>query len=247
MSSRFDPLADDYAAGRPTYPDALYDAVAALAGVPWPGARVVEVGAGTGIATRAMRERGARVLAVDVGPAMLARLRAHAPGVPAVLGRAEALPVASGAADLVAFAQAWHWVDVPRAVAEVVRVLRPGGALAVWWNDVDARGERWWEEQHDRIEAGNPGFTRTYRDEDYGSGIAATGAFRSIEFWAGSWERRLDLDTYERWLRSKSYVAELGDGLERFLTQERASLLRAFPDGVVREPFRVRLWVARTG
>lgn len=244
--SPFDALADDYAAARPGYPDELYDAVARLAGVTWTGARVVDVGAGTGIASGAMRARGAQVLAVDVGPGMLARLRADVPGTPAVLGRAEQLPLRDGVADLVSSAQAWHWVDVPRASAEAIRVLRPGGALAVWWNDAEARGERWWEEQHDRIEAGNPEFTREYRDVDYGAGLVETGRFASVEYWSGRWSRSLDLDTYERWLRSKSYVAALGPDLPAFLAAERASLLEAFPDGVVHEPFRVRLWVART-
>ncbi len=241
----FDPLAEDYDAARPSYPNELYDAVARLAGVAWTGLRVADVGAGTGIATRAMAARGARVVAVDLGAGMLRRLRDHSDAAPAAIARAHALPLADDSVDLVTFAQAWHWMDVDAATAEVARACRPGGALAVWRNDVDARGERWWEDQQDRIEAANPRYERGYRDEDYVGPLLATGRFASVETWAGHWERRVDLDTYERWLRSKSYVVAIGDGLEDFIAAERASLGRAFPGGVVREPFRMRAHVAR--
>jgi SAM-dependent methyltransferase len=238
-------MAADYDAARPTYPDDLYAAIARLAGADWDGLRVADIGAGTGIASRAMTTRGARVVALDLGAGMLRRLRAHRDPPPAAVARAEALPLAAGSVNVVTLAQAWHWVDVERTAAEVVRVCRPGGALAIWWNDVDAAGVDWWEAQQERIEAGNPDYERGYRDEDYVGPLRATGRFAAVETWIGRWERRIDLDTYERWLRSKSYVAALGAGLEDFIAAERASLSRAFPDGVVEEPFRVRLHVAR--
>lgn len=239
--SPFDALVDDYDRARPSYPDGLYAALPTLA-----GARVVEVGAGTGIATRALRSRGAQVLAVDVGAGMLGRLRANDPSTPAVVADWHALPVRDATADLVCGAQAWHWVRVPEAAAESVRVLRPGGALCVWWNEVDAQDRDWWQAQQDRLEAGNPTYSRHYRDgRDYGAELVATGAFAEVRGpTAVAWERELDLDTYAAWLRSKSYVAALGDALPAFLTAERESLARAFPDGLVREPFVTRLWVA---
>lgn len=239
--SPFDALVDDYDRARPAYPHGLYDALPPLA-----GARVVEVGAGTGIATRALRARGADVLAVDVGIGMLARLRSNDPGTPAVVADWHALPVRDGAADLVCGAQAFHWVRVDEAAAETCRVLRPGGALCVWWNEVDAQDRDWWQAQQDRLEAGNPAYRRHYRDgRDYGAELAATGRFADVRGPVTvAWERELDLDTYAAWLRSKSYVAALGDALPAFLAAERASLGQAFPDGVVREPFVTRLWVA---
>ena len=63
--------------------------------------------------------------------------------------------------------------------------------------------------------------------------------------WTTTWARELDWPTYERWLRSKSYVAALRDR-DGFLAAERASLAEAFPDGRIVEPFRVQLVLART-
>jgi SAM-dependent methyltransferase len=183
------------------------------------------------------------VLATDLGARMLGRLHAKHPAVPVAVARAEELPFADGSFDVVCGAQMWHWVDVPTAATEAARVLRPGGWLAVWWNDVDAAGAAWFEAQQQRLEAASPGYRRGYRDRDDADELRPF--FREVTTWTGAWSRELDLATYERWLRSKSYVQALPD-LEAFLAAERDSLSRAFPDGTVVEPFVVRLVLART-
>ena len=239
QATAFEALVDDYDAARPTYPAALFDALPPLS-----GRRVLELGAGTGLQTPGLLERGARVVSTDAGPAMLGRLHAKHPSVPVALARAEALPFAGASFDGVTGAQMWHWVDVPAAVAEVARVLRPGGWLAVWWNDVDAAGERWYDDQQARLEADGSGYRRGYRTRAYADELSATGAFADVRTWTTTWSRELDWTTYERWLRSKSYVAHLHD-VEGFLAAERASLAEAFPDGRIVGPFRVELVTAR--
>jgi ubiquinone/menaquinone biosynthesis C-methylase UbiE len=215
----------------------LYDALPDLSG------SVLELGAGTGIATRELAKRADRIVSTDLGPKMLARLHERSPAVPVVVSRAEALPFADDSFDVVCGAQMWHWVDVPVATPEVVRVLRPGGALAVWWNEVAADGLPWWDAQQDRLEAGNPRYRRSYRSRDYRSEL--TPYFDSVEHWTTTWERTLDWPTYERWLRSKSYVQAMDD-VEAFIAAERASLHEHFPDGRIVEPFTVTLRIART-
>ncbi|MCW2776319.1 MAG: Methyltransferase type 11 [Frankiales bacterium] len=236
-ATAFEALVDDYAAARPTYPDALFDALPPLS-----GRDVLELGAGTGLATAGLLSRDARVIVTDLGPAMLGRARSTL-GVPAVVARAEALPFGPACFDLVCAAQAWHWVDVPVAAAEAARVLRPGGQLAVWWNDVDAAGQPWFDAQQDRLEAGNPTYTRTYRARAHDDELRATGLFSSVTTWTGTWSRTLDWPLYARWLRSKSYVAQLEDQ-QAFLDAEQVSLAAAFPEGQIVEPFRVVLHVA---
>lgn len=233
-ATAFEDLVDDYDAGRPRYPAALFERLA-------PSGRLLELGAGTGIATRELAAR-AQVLATDLGPRMLGHLHALLPEVPVAVCRAEALPFADGSFDLVCGAQMWHWVDVPAAAAEVARVLRPGGRLAVWWNEVDAADSPWWQEQQQRLEAANERYTRTYRRTDHGAVLMGTGAFSSVESWTTSWQRELDWPLYERWLRSKSYIQALAD-VEGFVAAERASLETAFPDGRIVEPFETSLWV----
>ena len=113
-ANSFGPAADIYERGRPSYPAAALDWLLP-AGVP----RVVDVGAGTGKLTRQIRDRGLPVTAVDPSEGMLAQLRTAVPGVPAVLGSAEQIPLPDDSADVVLVAQAWHWVDPVRAVPEL--------------------------------------------------------------------------------------------------------------------------------
>jgi SAM-dependent methyltransferase len=121
-----------YERGRPTYP---------LEALDWllpDGARhVVDVGAGTGKFTRLLVDRVERVTAVEPSAGMRAELVSAVPTARVLAGSAERLPLDDDSVDAVVVAQAWHWVDAPRAVPEVARVLRPGGVLGLVWNVLD--------------------------------------------------------------------------------------------------------------
>ncbi len=128
----FGAAAAAYAEHRPGYPaEAVGWALAPVAGAPL---RLLDLAAGTGKLTEALLPRG-EVTAVEPDPAMLAELQARLPGVHAVEGSAEAIPLPDASFDAVLAGQAWHWFDADRALAEVARVLRPGGVLAALWND----------------------------------------------------------------------------------------------------------------
>lgn len=235
--SPFENLAAPYDAARPTYPDGLYDAL------PLAGATVADVGAGTGISARGMLARGATVVAFDLAPAMLARVGAHPSLLGTAVADAHALPLRDASVDLVTYAQAYHWVTPERAVPEARRVLRDGGTLALWWNFFDARDEPWWQAQQDLLESLNPDYSRGYRDLDPAPGLAV--AFGDVTTHAVPWVREVDVDTYLVYLSSKSYVAALGERMTGFLDAQRDLLTETFADGVVREPFVTRLWLAR--
>ncbi len=129
---RFGRVADLYDEARPSYPDELFDALDdAIGGIA--GTAIVDLAAGTGVQTRALEARGARIVAVDADLTMLQRLRSRSPDVPVVVGRSEWLPLRDAVADVVTCATAWHWLPTDRTVAEVARVLRPDGHLALWW------------------------------------------------------------------------------------------------------------------
>ncbi|ANS77684.1 Methyltransferase [Serinicoccus hydrothermalis] len=123
---------DDYERLRPSYPDAAVDLLA-----PGRGADVVDVGAGTGKLTRLLMARGHRVRAVEPSGAMRETLRRALPGVEVLPGTGEATGLPQGSADLVTYAQSWHWTDPERAGVEAARLLRPGGVLATVWNMFD--------------------------------------------------------------------------------------------------------------
>lgn len=128
----FNKMADVYDA-RPPYPAALVDALAELAGPP--GARVADLGAGTGHLALPLAARGYDVTAVEPASEMLERLRAAADArglaLRAAHATAEALPVEPRALDLVVVADALHFMDAQLVSEEIARVLRRGGALAI--------------------------------------------------------------------------------------------------------------------
>ncbi|MFE5401981.1 class I SAM-dependent methyltransferase [Streptomyces sp. NPDC056580] len=240
----FNAAAAQYAANRPSYPPALLDTVEELAGRPLSGARVVDVGAGTGIASALLRDRGAEVLAVEPGEGMAAEFRRALPDVPLVRGDGNALPVADARADLVTYAQAWHWTDPARAVPEALRVLRPGGALALWWNTHPVDVE-WIAESAERT---GRFFGVDIPAENRGAGDRAqadpTGRLdftrRDIR-----WSRRVPLDTHLANIGSHSaFLVAPAERRDAFLEEERGHLLKVFPDGVVEETYDVLLLVA---
>ncbi|MFD7108106.1 class I SAM-dependent methyltransferase [Streptomyces celluloflavus] len=244
LARSFDAVAAQYAASRPGYPPGLFDAVEELSGRPLAGARVLDVGAGTGIATGLLRARGARVTAVEPGAAMAAELRAAHPGTPLVRALGDALPFADGAGfDLVGYAQAWHWTDPARSVPEALRVLRPGGALALWWNVPDPDTD-WAVAQEARIARRLPGYHRFGVAPDApalirGLGLGLRPVHRKLH-----WTRRVPLDTHLAMLGSRSYFATIGPAAAApVLAAERAALLEVFPDGIVAEAYALELTV----
>jgi SAM-dependent methyltransferase len=137
-ASSFGGAAAQYAQHRPGYAEAAIGWCLAPVSDAQP-VRAVDLGAGTGILTGALARLGADVVAVEPDQAMLAELRRQLPGVRAVPGSAETLPLPDQSADAVLCGQAMHWFDLDRALPEIARVLTPGGVLAGLWNVDDDR------------------------------------------------------------------------------------------------------------
>ena len=136
-SRSFDAWALDYDRYRPTYPQSLFDHIAARLQLP-ADARVADLGAGTGKAARQMARRGWHVVAVEPGEGMLDVLRARAEqeglAIDARLASAEETGLPGASVDLVTAGQAFHWFDKTLAVPEMARIVKPGRGVAVFWN-----------------------------------------------------------------------------------------------------------------
>lgn len=135
-ATRFDGLGDLYDRFRPSYPAGAIAAILAGLG---PEPRATDIGAGTGISTRLLEAAGARTIAIEPNDEM--RAIAIARGSDARAGSAYVTGLASETADLVTCFQAFHWFEDANALAELRRILRPAGRLALVWNDPDTRGD----------------------------------------------------------------------------------------------------------
>jgi SAM-dependent methyltransferase len=144
----FDTVAELYDRARPTYPPELIDDVAAL------GARVLEIGPGTGQATRALVERGLDVTAVELGPNLAALARRNVPEAQIVNADFETWEPERADFDVVVSFTAFHWLDPDVKYAKSASLLRPGGTLAV--AEVD----------HVLVEGGDPFWVEVQADFD---------------------------------------------------------------------------------
>jgi ubiquinone/menaquinone biosynthesis C-methylase UbiE len=136
-TDHFSGVARAYAAYRPTYPAALFAYVSSLTAS---HRRAWDCGAGSGQATGGLLSHYSSVVATDISRSQLSSAEEHT-RVRRVACAAERSALADGSVDLVAVAQALHWMNLPAFYAEVRRVVATGGAIAVWSYDLAVLGD----------------------------------------------------------------------------------------------------------
>jgi len=134
---RFSARVEDYIRHRPSYPPQVLDLLERECGL-HPGAVVADLGCGTGILAALFLARGCEVYGVEPNPEMRdagSRLLAAEPHFHSVEGRAEATTLPGRSVDLISAGQAFHWFDPAAAAIEARRILKPGGWVALVWNE----------------------------------------------------------------------------------------------------------------
>jgi SAM-dependent methyltransferase len=228
-----------YDRGRPSYPTAAVDHVVKQLGLA-AGRRVVDLGAGTGKFTELLTGSGAEVVAVEPVAEMRAKLQAALPDISALDGTSEAIPLADASVDAVVSAQAFHWFDPGRAVPEIVRVLRPGGGLALLWNQRDesvpwvaelSRVTRWTAE------------APYQRDADWAAIVAGAARRRvtPLELASFPYEQHVDREILLDRVRSISYLAAGPPAELDAVLADVLDLVRDFPEQFVL-PYRTDVW-----
>jgi SAM-dependent methyltransferase len=169
----FGAAADDYDRFRPTYPaEAITWAVGDRP------LRIADLGAGTGILSRELQRLGHDVVAVEPDELMRGRLADVSPGIAALAGTAEEIPLSDSSVDAVVAGQAYHWFDTSRALPEIARVLRSDGVFAALWNFADMATE--WTLRLVEIIDGRGATIRSKEKPDFGRcfGPVAEAEFR---------------------------------------------------------------------
>jgi SAM-dependent methyltransferase len=241
--------AEAYEQGRPTYPP---KAVARLARELHlgPGRVVLDLAAGTGKLTALLVGTGAEVLAVEPVAEMRAALEQALPGVPAMPGTAEAIPLGTGSVDAVTAGQAFHWFRGEEALAEIHRVLRPGGGLGLLWNVRDA-GVPWVARLSELMEP-HRGDAPGYRSGAWQEAFAGTVLFGELRRLEVRHVHHLAPEAVVARVASVSFVAALPEGERERLLAEVAELLAADPEtrgrAEVELPYRTEVyWATRRG
>ena len=226
----FDAAAEAYARSRPGYPSESIDWL--LDGI---SGTVVDLGAGTGLLTRSLVDRVDTVIAVEPSDNMRDQLSKAMPVVRAVRGTGESMTLDDASADAVLVAQAWHWVDVPVASAEVARVLRPGGRLGLIWNLRDESVP--WVKLFSDIMDGQDaaGWAGSIRALDPAVGPE----FGPIESHTTTWTQTLTVDGLVDLLSSRSYIITMSDDKRRQVLDDVRDLANDVAvDGTVELPYR---------
>ncbi len=199
-----------YEQGRPSYSDDVVAWLADRLGIA-PGRTIVDLAAGTGKLTRLLAATGAHVTAIEPVDAMRDQLLIACPGADAVSGTAESIPLPDRSVDGLTVAQAFHWFDPAAALAEIARVLRPGGSLGIVFNERDTREPwvaelstiiRWDERQRWRV---------PYTVEvDWAAVVAEHGPqFGPAQRYDSTYIQPMDAGTLVQRVLSTSYIARL--------------------------------------
>jgi SAM-dependent methyltransferase len=251
-SRSFGSIATEYDRYRSSPPETAIDWL-----VPEHSDVLVDVGAGTGLFTRALSGRAKRLVAVEPDDRMRAVLAARSPGVEVLAGSGEAIPLPDASADGVFVSSAWHWMNAERALDEVARVLRDGGRFGVIWTSRD-RDAQW-------LRAADDWFGEALRDDPERAASAAErsrrrettlpagGLFTNIETQTFLFTRSMSPDDLVEFLATYSRVIIASpQAQQRGRARAAAALAELFPGAThIDVPMRSRCWradrTARTG
>ncbi len=224
----FETGAEAYERSRPDYPPAALDTIFAALRLT-PGDLLLDVGAGTGKLSRRAAGRGARVLAVEPVRGMRRRL-AGIPGVAGLGATAEVLPLRDGSLSAAVAATAFHWFDCPRALRELHRVLRPGGRLALVWNQRDDAVD--WVARLTEIvnDAETPGAPRYHTGRWRDAFLEAPGLFGPLEEAHFPHVHRLSPNGVVERIASVSFVAAMPEPARGAVLDRVRALLASHPD-----------------
>ena len=252
----FDSAAEGYERARPDYPVELFDDLIRHTGV-GSGDRVLEIGCGSGKATRPLADRGLRVTCVELGPRLVARARAalaEYPDVEVVHSSFEAWrPPDAVTFDLVVAATSWHWIDPGVRYRKTFDLLRPGGYLAFWSAaHVFPHGGdpifRELQDVYDEIGEGLPpdaAWPRPGELPDLRGEIEATGLFDVVSVDQYGWEVVYDAEGYIRLLDTFSGHIAMAPWQRERLYAEIRRRLGERPDGLLRRGWGAVLHIAR--
>jgi ubiquinone/menaquinone biosynthesis C-methylase UbiE len=211
---RFTSRAEDYAKYRPSYPSAVIDRI--LAGLGNISLIAADIGAGTGISSRLLADRGVKVIAIEPNSAMRGVAEAH-PLVEFHDSHAENTQLPDALIDLVTCFQAFHWFDPKPTLKEFARILNPQGKIALVWNDRDLDVEDDFIREHDRIIKTASNDSPIHNRLDGKSYLQISSFFSKVEHHIFPYQQAFNLQGLIGLAMSASYLPQTGKAHQKLV------------------------------
>ena len=247
----FNDAAEIYDAVRPSYPAAVFDALFDM--LP-SNPRIVEVGPGTGQATRDLLARGSAVHAIEIGPSMAAKLLSNLPSprLRVSVGDFEQVTVTPGSADAVFSATAYHWVSRTAQTDRPASILRPGGLVAIVdLVQVDSLDDAGFfaacqptYEKYNQGHTGPPAPTRNAVDPAIRQILDDDVRFKNVAVRRWDWNQTYTTSQYQQLILSYSETQMMDESDRRGLVDDMAALINEHFGGFVTRPLVVALTTA---
>ena len=248
----FNSLAEIYHGIRPNYPPSMFDQLFRL--LPSHPA-ILEVGPGTGQATRDLLSRGADVCAVEIGPAMAAKLREvlTSPALTVIVGDFEEVDVEEHGFDAVFSATAYHWISPKAQVDRPASVLRPGGRMAIVdFNQVSSPADKGFfaaaqpiYERYGEGHTGPPAPERNAVAPPIHHALRGDQRFSDVEVRAYDWDQTYSAADYRKLMLSYSSTQMMTPQARQGLLDDMENFIRQQFDNQVTRPVVVTLSTAR--
>jgi len=241
-ATSFGEVAGDYDRLRPGPPQEALDWL-----VPPDCRTAIDIAAGTGLFSRALQRRVENVIAVEPDDRMREVLAARSPGVRAVEGRGEVIPVPDASAGGVFVSSAWHWLDPGQAIPEMARVLADGGRLGVIWTGRDRQTD--WVARLDlprNTPQDAPSADAGHRRRRHEVTLPPDAPFENVATASFTFARCMTVDQIVGYLATYSgLITASGQERAAALAHARQELLpRAGADGLIEIPMRSHCWRA---
>lgn len=246
----FEKFADDFASSRPGYPEEIKKFLFDLFPIK-DKSLIADIACGSGIFTQLLscKEKSRRVIGIDHSlPLLRAGMRFFGNYCfEPLCGDGESLSFHPDCFDLVTVAQGFHWMHRQKSLAEISRILKPGGGIALIWYRRTTLTEPHQEFIEKLTHRYNPNYDPGFMDADYIGMLVKNGGYTDIGQKRFYGSETYDLPTYIRWQRSKSFIGDAMDEniLEEFLLKVERAMQQYFPDGVITEDFKYDLIYGR--
>jgi SAM-dependent methyltransferase len=234
--------AEAYELGRPGYRRSVVEALARALELA-PGARILDLGAGTGKLSRALLAGGYDVVAVEPLASMREVLAAAIGAERVREGTAEAIPLADASVDAITCADSFHWFDEPRAMPELRRVLRPGGGVAIL--RADAHLVTPWLEEFAELILRHRGEHPGFGERAPAAALEEDPAFGAVHEQMVTAPDTTDRERILTWISTFSWIGRLTAERRREILGQAEQLLER--EGVTELGYEIhfRMWTAR--